>query len=153
VLLERRALTIRPRAGTRGSLRGAQSRNGGAEELRRIALIPVNGKVWIVPVVEQPCARSDSQRRDAVESGALDRQSRGLSSESARRARSRTATTLLIVGDEKPTDGGHAQQHLRDGVNKASEPEVANAHAGTAAAAPLQPPGDVLLGRAVSCQT
>ena len=123
-----------------------QGLKGSQEELRRIAFLIGNGK--LSAPAKQPRARGDSQRRDGVDPPALDRDGRGLSSERAHRARCCIKTAVLAVNIEKPTDGSHAQQHLRDCVHEASSADVANAHAGASALQWL--PGDLLLGQAVS---
>ena len=121
---------------------------GGQEDLRRIALVFWYSKVW---VVKQPRARGGSQRRVGVEPPALDTESRGLSTERARSARCCIKRAALVVDVEEPTEGSQAQQHLRDCAHEASIAEVCNTHARAAAAVPLQLPGDLLLGHAVSC--
>jgi hypothetical protein len=62
-------------------------------------------------LTKEPLARGYSEWRDGVDP--LDRESRGLSSERARRARvcTQRAPAVLV---EKPTEGSQAQQHLRD---------------------------------------
>ena len=149
VLLEHTSLAVRPPRDTNAPLSLGHGAKGGREELRRIALILFNGKIC---VVKQPRARGGSQRRVVVDPPALDRESRGLSSERAGRAICRVTPAVLGVNIEKPTEGSQAQQHLRDCIHEASMAvEVANAHARAAAAVPLQLPGDLLLGHAVSC--
>ncbi len=126
VLLEHSALTV-SLVTTNGVLNLGQGVKGRQEEFRRIALIRWNGKDW---VVEQPRARGRSQRRVGVDPPAVDRESRGLSSERARRARCGIKTTVVDVDVEELTEGCQAQKHLRDRVHEASlAVEVANAHA------------------------
>ena len=96
-------------------------------------------------------ARGNSQRRVGVDPPFLDRESRGLSSKRARRARCCTQNAPLVVNVDEPTEGSQAQQHLRDCVHEAIIAVVCDAHARAAAAVPLQLPGDLLLGHAVSC--
>ena len=150
VLLEHTSLTVSPPRDTDAPLSLGQGAKGGRKELTRIALILLNGKVC---VVKQPGARGGSQRRVVVETHALDRESRGLSSERARRARCWVTFAMFThVSIEKLTERSQAQQHLRDCVHEASMAvEVANAHGRAGAAVPLQLPGHILLGHAVCC--
>ena len=101
-------------------------------------------------LTEKPRARGSSERRDGVDPHALDRESRGLSSERTHRASFCVQRAILAVLVEKPTEGSQAQQHLRDCVHEAIIAVVCDAHARAAAAVPLQLPCDLLLGHAVS---
>ena len=145
VLLECRALPVRA-TWANGEFRGAQNPEGLEKQLRGITLPSRHGKLWHI---EQTRARGAGQRSNVVDPPALHRQSRGLRPERAQRTRLRVQGAMLVVNGEKPTDGSHAQQHLRDGAHEASVPQVANSHDGPAAAVPLQLPGHVPLAHAV----